>query len=124
MPLVAVAMTDATDLNLVRECYGAVAAAVQVVWPDCAGVLPWEEGSSADRRRAAGAWAPSGGAAGVSRQPAAGDHRAGAGRTDRRTAQAVHVDREGTDPQRDNDIRAGGPRGRWSPTPSTWATPA
>ena len=45
VPLVAVAMADATDLNLVRELYGAVAAAVQVVWPDSAGILPWEEGS-------------------------------------------------------------------------------
>jgi hypothetical protein len=45
VPLVAVAMTDSTGLNLVRECYGAVAAAVQVVWPDHAGVLPWEEGT-------------------------------------------------------------------------------
>jgi len=45
VPLVAVAMTDTTDLNLVRECYGAVADAVQVVWPDHAGVLPWEEGT-------------------------------------------------------------------------------
>lgn len=42
--LVAMEMTDARDLNLVRECYGAVAAAVQVVWPDADGVLPWEEG--------------------------------------------------------------------------------
>lgn len=44
VPLVAVDMTDATDLNLVREVYGAVAAAVQVVWPDNAGILPWEAG--------------------------------------------------------------------------------
>jgi Domain of unknown function (DUF4262) len=44
-PLVAVAMTDARDRNLMREYYGAVAAAVQVVWPDSDGVLPWEEGA-------------------------------------------------------------------------------
>ena len=81
-------MTDARDLNLVRECYGAVAAAVQVVWPDSDGVLPWEEGARIERRRAAGAWAPSGGAAGVSRHPAGGDDRAGVGGTDQRTAQA------------------------------------
>ncbi|MDO2394781.1 DUF4262 domain-containing protein [Mycobacterium avium subsp. hominissuis] len=45
MALVAVAMSDARELNLVREIYGSVAAAVQVVWPDGAGVLPWEKGS-------------------------------------------------------------------------------
>lgn len=45
VPLVAVTMTDATDLHHVRELYGAVAAAVQVVWPDSVGILPWEEGS-------------------------------------------------------------------------------
>ena len=33
VPLMAVAMSDARDLNLVRECYGAVAAAVQVCGP-------------------------------------------------------------------------------------------
>lgn len=43
--LVAVEMADVTELNLVRELYGAVAGAVQVVWPDSAGILPWEEGS-------------------------------------------------------------------------------
>ncbi len=37
--------TDARDRNLMREYYGAVAAAVQVVWPDSDGVLPWEEGA-------------------------------------------------------------------------------
>lgn len=41
--LVAVAMSDATELNLVREIYGSVAAAVQVVWPDAHGLLPWED---------------------------------------------------------------------------------
>ena len=76
VPLVAVAMTDTTDLNLVRECYGAVAAAAQVVWPDRAGVLPWEEGSRLTDTEQPVAWAPTGGAAGVSRQAVAGGHRA------------------------------------------------
>lgn len=44
--LVAVAMTNTTDLNLVREVYGSVAAAVQLCWPDRDGLLPWEQGSS------------------------------------------------------------------------------
>ncbi|MGJ6127207.1 DUF4262 domain-containing protein [Mycolicibacterium sp. Y3] len=43
--LVAVAMSDARELNLVREIYGSVAAAVQVVWPDANGLLPWENGA-------------------------------------------------------------------------------
>jgi hypothetical protein len=46
VPLIAVAMSDARDLNLVRELYGAVASAVQVVWPDADGLWPWEPGSA------------------------------------------------------------------------------
>ncbi len=40
--LVAVEMSDVRELNLVREIYGSVAAAVQVVWPNGDGLLPWE----------------------------------------------------------------------------------
>jgi hypothetical protein len=104
--LVAVAMTDTTDLNLVRECYGAVAAAVQVVWPDRAGVLPWEEGSRLTDTD----------------QPVRGRPRAvrplyHANRLPVATAQELAdligeqpkqtLTGDGTDPQRDNDIRAG-----------------
>jgi len=43
--MVAVAMTNTCDLNMVREVYGAVGDAVQVCWPDLDGLLPWEQGS-------------------------------------------------------------------------------
>jgi len=46
VPLVAVAMTNTRDLNLVREVYGSVDSAVQVCWPDVDGLLPWEQGSN------------------------------------------------------------------------------
>jgi hypothetical protein len=107
VPLVAVAMTDTTDLNLVREVYGAGAAAVQLVWPDGAGVLPWEDGS-----RLTDTDQPVRG-----RRPAARPlyH---ANRLPVTTAQELAdliaeqpkqttLTGEGTDPQRDNDICAG-----------------
>ncbi len=107
VPLVAVAMTDATDLNLVRELYGAVAAAVQVVWPDGAGVLPWEDGS-----RLTDAEQP------VRGRPPAARPLYHANRLPVTTAQELAeliaeqprrstLKSEGLDPQRDNDIRAG-----------------
>jgi hypothetical protein len=46
LSLVAVEMTATEDLNLVREVYGAVEAAVQVCWPDLDGLMPWEQGCS------------------------------------------------------------------------------
>ena len=107
VPLVAVSMTDARDLNLVRECYGAVAAAVQVVWPDSDGVLPWEEGA-----RISDAEQP------VRGRPPAARPVYHANRlavtTAQELAELIVISRagrrltgEGTDPQRDNDIRAG-----------------
>ena len=124
VPLVAVAMTDATDLNLVRELYGAVAAAVQVVWPDGAGVLPWEDGS-----RLTDAEQP------VRGRPPAARPLYHANRLPVTTAQEL-AELIAEQPRRSTQqVRAwirsattifalGGPRGRWWPTPSTWATPA
>lgn len=105
--LATVAMTDTTDLTLVRECYGAVAAAVQVVWPDRAGVLPWEEGS-----RLTDTDQP------VRGRPPAARPLYHANRLPVATAQELAdligelpkqstLTGDGTDPQRDNDIRAG-----------------
>ncbi|QNJ90018.1 DUF4262 domain-containing protein (plasmid) [Mycolicibacterium fluoranthenivorans] len=107
VPLVTVAMTDTTDLNMVRECYGAVAAAVQVVWPDGAGVLPWEDGSrlTDDDQPVRG-------------RPPAARPLYHANRLPVTTAQELAdligeqpkqttLTREGTGPRRDNDIRAG-----------------
>jgi hypothetical protein len=107
VPLVAVAMTDTADLNLVRECYGAVPDAVQVVWSDHAGVLPWEEGS-----RLTDTEQP------VRGRPPAPRPVYHAKRLPVATAQELAdliaeqpkqttLTGEGTDPQRDNDIRAG-----------------
>jgi hypothetical protein len=107
VPLVAVAMTDATDLNLVRELYEAVAAAVQVVWPDGTGVLPWEDGS-----RLTDAEQP------VRGRPPAARPLYHANRLPVTTAQELAeliaeqprrstLKSDGLDPQRDNDIRAG-----------------
>ncbi|SOD74752.1 uncharacterized protein DUF4262 [Jatrophihabitans sp. GAS493] len=36
-------MTDTMDLIYVREIYGACEEALQIVWPDARGRLPWQE---------------------------------------------------------------------------------
>ncbi|MFN6548182.1 DUF4262 domain-containing protein [Mycolicibacterium nivoides] len=42
LPLTVIEMTDTTDMTSVRELYGAVLAAQQVIWPDADGRMPWE----------------------------------------------------------------------------------
>lgn len=44
LALVAIEMTDATDLAAVCSVYGGVLAARQIVWPDAQGRMPWEGG--------------------------------------------------------------------------------
>lgn len=44
LPLSAVAMIQTTDMNMVRTLYGTVATAVQIVWPDTEGKMPWNTG--------------------------------------------------------------------------------
>jgi hypothetical protein len=101
-------MSDTADLNMVRELYGAVPAAVQVVWPDFAGVMPWEEGT-----RLTDAEQP------VHGRPPVPRPLFHATRLPVNTAQelsdlladqpkqSLALTGEGQDPQRDNDIRAG-----------------
>ncbi|MBX9918652.1 MAG: DUF4262 domain-containing protein [Mycolicibacterium frederiksbergense] len=43
LPLVAITMTDTSDLSNVRALYGAVMAAQQIVWPDKSGLMPWQQ---------------------------------------------------------------------------------
>lgn len=105
--LVAVEMTDARDLNLVRECYGAVAAAVQLVWPDADGVLPWEQGS-----RVGGAEQPLRGRPPQARPVYHAQRLAVSTAQELADLLAEQPRRsllagDGSDPQRDNDVRAG-----------------
>ena len=107
VPLVAVAMTDARDLNLVRECYGAVAAAVQVVWPDSDGVLPWEEGARiGDAQQPLRGRPPEARPVYHATRMAVTTAQELAELVSERPRQST-LTGEGTDPQRDNDIRAG-----------------
>lgn len=52
LPIGVLEMTNTTDLTGVCRMYGAVSAAVQLVWPDKAGLMPWDEGYAipADRQ--------------------------------------------------------------------------
>lgn len=45
-PLVAVEMVETGELSLARDLYGREPWGVQVCWPDPAGVMLWEDGSS------------------------------------------------------------------------------
>lgn len=105
--LVAVEMTDARDLNLVRECYGAVAAAVQVVWPDADGVLPWEAGSrTGDAQQPLRGRPPQARPVYHAQRVAASTAQELADLIAEQPRKSVVVG-DGSDPQRDNDIRAG-----------------
>jgi hypothetical protein len=109
--LVAVEMSDARELNLVREMYGAVASAVQLVWPDVDGLLPWEGDAHDEGEEGGGLQQPVRGASPAARSV----YRAN--RLPVSTAEELAEllgQREPTttipggewDPERDNDIRA------------------
>jgi hypothetical protein len=48
LPLAVIDMADTADLTTVRQFYGAVLAARQIVWPDPHGRMPWEGWSFPD----------------------------------------------------------------------------
>lgn len=104
--LVAVAMTDARELNLVREIYGSVAAAVQVVWPDADGLLPWEHGTQVgdDEQPVRGTPPEARPVYRATRLPVSTAQEL----ADLFTEQKPEIEFPGGtyDPQRDNDIRA------------------
>ena len=108
VPLVAVEMSDTADLNLVRELYGSVSAAVQVVWPDFAGVLPWDEGSRlTDGEQPVHGRPPAPRVVfHAKRLPVSTPQELSDLFVDQ-SRQSLALTGEGKDPQRDNDIRAG-----------------
>lgn len=105
--LVAVAMTDTTDLNVVCECYGSVGAAVQIVWPDQDGLLPWEDGCRlSDEQQPVRGRAPEARPVYHAQRLAVSTAQGLAELINDQPRQTT-LTNEGTDPLRDNNIRAG-----------------
>lgn len=107
LAMVAVAMTDTEDLNVVRECYGTVSAAVQIVWPDGDGILPWEAGAQIDAaEQPVKGCPPDSRPVYHARSMAVASAQELAELVAHQPRQTTLVD-EGMDPQRDNNVRAG-----------------